>query len=977
MKKKCFVCLLIMVFCLSIMNLGFNVQPVRAASTQTIAQEMALIYPFIDAADKSDLDTSKTGLSGLTSAQWDTVLGVGTSNTLLTSQVINKFGGDQNAARTALIDFAKGWGEIYYSYNESGLTTTLDNFKTQFTPSFKKLFGSNITFNQFYSFLSTTKNKLPAAISGNLLTLAFGSNTDLIDAIPNVMKNAMDQTLADSTFSVFDNRLTDLGWTTQKLSEQQKKLADLVDSGHKSDLAIAKAMVRSETKLNTSITQPVTVSVGQEVPHAITILGVNATNLVEWKSSNSQVVSVTKNAQTDNYVLTAVASGTAIITAFRDIDTNQAAADGDWLLKYEVTINGELNSNASLKSLSSSSGTLFPAFDAEQTTYTVLLPSDYSGATPTISAVQDDTLASVNVTQASNVTGSETERTAVVTVTAQNNTTQKTYRVTFAKKTVVTNIKTDGTTTNVTVSANSQNLEIPAIDPADINQITLSIDVPVTAERPTVTFQTQTSGGNTTAVLPKVEVAAVREIGGVQKSISVSIPAGTTVTAPAGSAWDGTLSLPTVKLQASATVSGTTTAVIEVGAGNIELKFDKAVRLLVPGQAGKAAGYIRNGVLTVISRTLSADSQTVADSTLGTGEDGKIDVGSDMAIWTKHFTEFIAYTPTSNPSGGGGGGGSAVNSGVSSMSIDKNGGTFNEAGISILIPANAVSSEIKVTIEKLSNTGFTVPEKSILLSEVFDISKDKTGNFDKPVTISLSFDKSKVDVSKNDLAIYWLDISTNKWVKLDNIKVDNTNSVVSGDINHFTKFAVIATPSTVKEIPVSLQLSDIQGHWAESYIKSLVMTEVMKGYPNGTFKPDNNITRAEFATILVNAYKLAPKKDVVFVDTNGHWAQDYISTIASYGIVKGYGANKFGPEDLINREQMAVMIVKTAQLKQTKAAKDFNDKAKIAVWALEAVNIAASEAIINGYPDNTFKPKGLATRAEAATIIFKALQLKQ
>ncbi|MEN6324955.1 MAG: S-layer homology domain-containing protein, partial [Syntrophomonas sp.] len=870
-----------------------------------------------------------------------------------------------------------GWGEIYYSYTESGLTTTLGNFKTQFTPSFKKLFGSNITFDQFYSFLSTTKNKLPAAISGNLDTLAFGSNTDLIDAIPNVMKNAMDQTLANSTFSEFDNRLTDLGWTTQKLSEQQKKLADLVDSGHKSDLAIAKAMVRSETKLNTSITQPVTVSVGQEVPHAITILGVNATNLVEWKSSNSQIVSVTKNAQTGNYVLTAVAPGKAIITAFRDIDTNQAAADGDWLLKYEVTINGGLNSNASLKSLSSSSGTLFPAFAAEQTTYTVLLPSDYSGATPTISAVQADTLASVNVTQASNVTGSETERTAVVTVTAQNNTTQKTYRVTFAKKTAVGNIKTDGTTTNVTVSANSQNLEIPAIAPADINKITLFFDVPVTAERPTVTFQTQTSGGNTTAVLPKIEVAAVREIGGAQKSISVSIPAGTTVTAPAGSNWDGTIALPTVKTQASATVSGTTTAVIEVGAGNVELKFDKAVRLLVPGQAGKAAGYIRNGVLTVISRTLSADSQTVADSTLGTGEDGKIDAGSDMAIWTKHFTEFVSYTPTSNPPSGGGGGGGGGAPSTTGTTIGKNGGTVSGQGVSISIPANAISSDIKVKVEKLSNAGFTVPDKCVLVSDVFEITKDKTGNFDQPVTVSIPFDKSKVDVSKNDLAIYWLDTSTNKWVKLDNIKVDTINSMVSGDINHFTKFAVIATPSTVKETPVSLQLLDIQGHWAESYINSLVTAGVMKGYPDGTFKPNKNITRAEFASILVNAYKLTPKNDVVFEDINGHWAKEYISTVASYGIVKGYGANKFGPEDLITREQMAVMIVKAGQFKQTKVAKSFNDKAQIAVWAQEAVNIAASEAIINGYPDNTFKPQGQATRAEAATIIFNALQLKQ
>lgn len=970
MRKNFLVWTIIMIFCLSLGNLGFYASAVQAANTQTFAQELAKIYPFVDDADKIAVDEARTRLSNLSEQQWDTVLGIGTSNTMLTPQVINKFG-DQATARAALVDFAKGLGKVYYSSSEAELTNNLDNFKAEFRESFWTLFGTDITFNDFYNFLVAAREKMPAVINGSITTLAFGSDAEVVAVIPDITKEAMDQVMADSSYSEFDNKFIENGWTTNKLVDQQKKLADIIDPGHNAELGMIKALVRSETKLSTSINQPVTVSVGQEVPHALTIFGKSATNIVEWKSSNSQIVSVTENPATDNYVITAIAPGTVIITAFRDVDANQAANDGDWLFKYEVTVSGVQNSNANLAELSSSSGRLFPAFDPDRSNYTVLLPSDYSGAVPVISAVPANALATVNITQATAVTGSETQRTAIVSVVTQNQTNQKTYRITFVKKTEVANIKTDGTATNVPVSESSQNFEVPAIAPADINNVSLSFNVPIDAENPTVSFQTQTSGGNVSALLPEVEVTAVRQIGGVQKSISLSIPSGTTVTAPAGSNWDGTIALPSVISLPSATVPGTAAVVLELGAGNVELQFDKALRLLLPDQAGKAAAYIRNGILTTISRVLSADTQVVADSSLGTGEDGKINAAADLAIWTKHFTEFLAYTPTPSGGGGGGGGGAAV---ISSNSIGQNGGTVTALGVSVLIPANALSSDIKVTIEKVNKTGLPVPVNSELISEVFDISKDMAGKFDKPVTISIAFDKNKADSSKQDLSVCYLDTSSNQWVKLDNLKLDFSKNVASGDVDHFTKFAVIATLKAAVQEPV---LSDIQGHWAEQYIKSLVQSGVMTGYPDGSFKPDNKINRAEFATILVNAYKLTPKNDIVFDDIRGHWAQEYISTVASYGIVKGYGANRFGPEDLITREQMAVMIVNAAKLKQSKLAGNFADQAQISPWALESVYIAASEGIISGYPDHTFKAKGQAARAEAATVIFKTLQLKQ
>ncbi|NMA62582.1 MAG: S-layer homology domain-containing protein, partial [Syntrophomonadaceae bacterium] len=197
------------------------------------------------------------------------------------------------------------------------------------------------------------------------------------------------------------------------------------------------------------------------------------------------------------------------------------------------------------------------------------------------------------------------------------------------------------------------------------------------------------------------------------------------------------------------------------------------------------------------------------------------------------------------------------------------------------------------------------------------------------------------------------------------------------------KFAIIATekpgvidkeqPQPVEKDKKAIDLKDIQGHWAEKTIKELVASGAVSGYPDGTFQPNKTITRAEFSTILVKAFNLETKTGKVFNDTAGHWAKDNIATAQAHGIVSGYSDTTFGPNDNITREQMAVMIVKAAKLSESAAGKTFADSSQISTWAQKAVATASENQIINGYPDNTFKPKASATRAEAATVIVKAL----
>lgn len=169
-------------------------------------------------------------------------------------------------------------------------------------------------------------------------------------------------------------------------------------------------------------------------------------------------------------------------------------------------------------------------------------------------------------------------------------------------------------------------------------------------------------------------------------------------------------------------------------------------------------------------------------------------------------------------------------------------------------------------------------------------------------------------------------------------------------------------------------LKDVAGHWAINSISQLVELGSISGYPDGSFRPDSTITRAEFATVLVKTFKLKGTGGKTFADTTAHWAKETIAIAAANGLVSGYTDGTFGPDDLVTREQMAVMIVKAAKLAPAAAEPLFADSSSISAWAREAIATAAKSGIINGYADNTVRPGGNATRAEAVTVIINALR---
>ncbi|MDA8337229.1 MAG: S-layer homology domain-containing protein [Peptococcaceae bacterium] len=100
-------------------------------------------------------------------------------------------------------------------------------------------------------------------------------------------------------------------------------------------------------------------------------------------------------------------------------------------------------------------------------------------------------------------------------------------------------------------------------------------------------------------------------------------------------------------------------------------------------------------------------------------------------------------------------------------------------------------------------------------------------------------------------------------------------------------------------------------------------------------------------TILVKAMKLAPKTGPVLADIEGDWAQSFISTAVAYGIVRGYDASHFGPNDPVTREQITAMVVRAANLAPVSGPLSFTDSASIDPWARGYVTAAIDDGIVN------------------------------
>ncbi|WP_418790776.1 S-layer homology domain-containing protein [Phosphitispora sp. TUW77] len=173
------------------------------------------------------------------------------------------------------------------------------------------------------------------------------------------------------------------------------------------------------------------------------------------------------------------------------------------------------------------------------------------------------------------------------------------------------------------------------------------------------------------------------------------------------------------------------------------------------------------------------------------------------------------------------------------------------------------------------------------------------------------------------------------------------------------------------------QLPDIQDNWAEKQISEWLSQGLVEGYEDGTFKPNNSITRAEFITMVNKSFGFTAGAANNFLDVSStDWFAGEIAKAAAAGYVSGYPDGTIKPNNKISRQEAASIIARLLQLDLSdnlNIVSEFKDGEDIQQWSKESVDAIAAKSIMVGYPDQTFRPAKDITRAEAIITLDRAV----
>ena len=226
--------------------------------------------------------------------------------------------------------------------------------------------------------------------------------------------------------------------------------------------------------------------------------------------------------------------------------------------------------------------------------------------------------------------------------------------------------------------------------------------------------------------------------------------------------------------------------------------------------------------------------------------------------------------------------------------------------------------------------------------------------------------------------VVWKDKVVADRIQVDLEEGDNkivlTVQAEDGTKKTYTLTVYREMPKTTEPV---IAFTDIAGHWAEDYIKRATAKGIVSGYPDGTFKPNNPVTRAEFTVMLAGAMKLeGTGAALTFTDHDqiGRWARQAVAQAAQAGIVIGYSDGSFRPNAQITRAEMAMMIARALkQQLNDNASTGFADDEAIPQWAKGAVEAIRKLGIVDGRGANRFVPDEKASRAEAVVMLVRML----
>ncbi|WP_217592023.1 S-layer homology domain-containing protein [Cohnella sp. GbtcB17] len=276
-----------------------------------------------------------------------------------------------------------------------------------------------------------------------------------------------------------------------------------------------------------------------------------------------------------------------------------------------------------------------------------------------------------------------------------------------------------------------------------------------------------------------------------------------------------------------------------------------------------------------------------------------------------------------------------------------------KAGLTLLASSLAydIYAEANGKSVEVADFGSTYVERTMILSEAVDPSKTTALLYDPaagtfrfvPAVFQASGDRTEAVIKRNGNSIYAVAIG-------------------------------------------SKTFADLIGHWAKADIESLASKRIVNGVAPSRFSPSSPITRAEFAALLVRSLGLsAPNASASFSDVvAADWYSDAVEQVAHAGLVEGYQDGSFKPDDRITREQMAVMLSRAlayaGSSADVKEANDtilapYSDGEFVDAWARPAVAQMLDAGVIRGKSETELDPDAEAGRAEAVVMIRRFLQL--
>lgn len=249
----------------------------------------------------------------------------------------------------------------------------------------------------------------------------------------------------------------------------------------------------------------------------------------------------------------------------------------------------------------------------------------------------------------------------------------------------------------------------------------------------------------------------------------------------------------------------------------------------------------------------------------------------------------------------------------------------------------------------------------------------ETNMQNRPVTLTLPLPKDVTQEQLDHLAVY-IEHSdgTKEIVRGQVVAFKEGTKGIQFEVTKFSTFSILYAPVKKEQPTEEVQIEE------EVILEESVAIPYIQGYPDGTFRPNISVTRAQMASMLARYLtdNAIPEATATFTDTAKHGAKDAIEFVKDTGLLKGTTATTFNPNGSITRAQMATIVARWLEengVANESPAKAFKD-VKANHWAAEAIAVVNAQGIMTGTSAATFNPDGHLTRAQAVKVLNRLFE---